>query len=314
MNDVERMRRAYAMIRERELPTSFPASFQLPGVVDIHTHVGKGLTDPLELGLRASAAGMRAIVFKTPSPTLDLALTVNAALRLLVEDGMTPVECIGGVVLETAGPPQAAVARRWLEKGARVVWFATGSSANHRERAHGMSRTAARRSGQYVLKGGAVIREAIEVIETALEFGAALSFGHLSREELFALAREAEQRGLQRAFVDHPLNPVMGLSVDDCVRLASHGVWLNFTAAELSPLFGVDPAEMGRAIRAVGVDRTVLSSDGGHPTMPDPAESMRMWRTVALWQGFTEEEIARMTVTQPAWLLGLPEIAPPPSG
>ncbi|GIW05350.1 MAG: hypothetical protein KatS3mg060_0155 [Dehalococcoidia bacterium] len=314
MNDVRRMQRAYAMIRERELPTNYPASFQLPGVVDIHVHVGKGLSDPLDLALRATAAGMRAIVFKTPSPTLDLALTVNAALRLLVNDEMTPVECIGGVVLETPGPPQAAVARRWLAKGARVVWFATGSSANHRERAQGLSRAAARRSGQYVLKGGSLIPEAIEVIETAIEFGAALSFGHLSRDELLALAREAERRGLARAFVDHPLNPVMGLTIDDCVRIASHGVWLNFTAAELSPMFGIDPADVGRAIRAIGVERVVLSSDAGHPTMGDPAESMRMWRTVALWQGFTEAEIAQMTEAHPAWLLGLPEIAPSSGG
>ncbi|MCS6801864.1 MAG: DUF6282 family protein [Chloroflexota bacterium] len=313
MSDVRRMQRAYAMIRELTLPTTLPVSGQLPGVVDIHVHVGVGLIDPLELGLRATAAGMRAIVFKTPSPTLDLALTVNAALRRLAA-GQTPVECIGGVVLETAGPPHAAAARRWLEKGARVVWFATGSSANHRERAHGLPRRTARRSGQYVLKGGALIPEAIEVIETALEFGAALSFGHLSREELVALAREAERRGLTRAFVDHPLNPVMGLAVDDCARLASHGVWLNFTAAELSPMFGVDPAEMGRAIRAAGVDRVVLSSDAGHPTMADPVEAMRMWRAIALWQGFSEREIDQMMVANPARVIGLPEIAPATGG
>jgi hypothetical protein len=314
MSDVRRMQRAYAMIRDLELPTSFPASFQLPGVVDIHVHVGRGLTDPLELGLRATAAGMRAIVFKTPSPTLDLALTVNAALRRVVAAGQTPVACLGGVVLETTGPPQAAVARRWLAKGARVVWFATGSAANHRERAGGLPRATARRSGQYLLKRGALIPEAIDVIETVLEFDAALSFGHVSREEQLALAREAERRGLTRAFVDHPLNPVMGLSVDDCARMASHGVWLNFTAAELSPLFGVDPAEVGRAIRAVGVDRVILSSDAGHPTMPDSAEAMRIWRAIALWQGFSDAEIDRMMVTHPARLVGLPEIAPSSGG
>lgn len=309
------MQRAYAMIRERELPTSFPATFQLPGVVDVHLHVGRGLTDPLDLGRRATDAGMRAIVFKTPSPTLDLALTVNEALRLLYAGSdKTPVECVGGVVLESPGAPQVAIARRWLAKGAKVVWFATGSSANHRERATGLSRDEARATGQYVLNGGTLIPEAVEVIEAVVEFGGALSFGHLSREEMFALAAEAEKRGLTNAFVDHPLNPVMGLSIDDCLRIADHGVYLNFTAAELSPMFGVDPADVGRAIRAIGVERVIVSSDAGHPSMGDAAESMRMWQTVLLWQGFSGAEIAEMMVERPTRMLGLAEIAHPPGG
>jgi hypothetical protein len=309
MNDVQRMQRAYAMIRTQSLPTNFPTQFQLPGVVDIHVHVGRGLSDPLDVGRKATQAGMRAIVFKTPSPTLDLAMTVNEALRtLFAGTSMTPVECVGGVVLETAGPPQAAVARRWVQNGAKVIWFATGSSANHRERATGLSRREARRTGQYVLKDGKLIVEAIEVIEVAVELGAALSFGHLSREEQFALAAEAERRGLTRAFVDHPLNPVMGLSVDDCARIGSHGVFLNFTAAELSPMFGVDPADIAKAIRAIGVPQVTLSSDAGHPTMGDPAESMRMWQVIGQAQGFSAAEIEQMTCHQPARLLGLPEI------
>ncbi|MCL6649612.1 MAG: hypothetical protein K6U89_14915 [Chloroflexi bacterium] len=315
MNDLARMQRAYAVIRGRDLPTSYPLSFQLPGVVDLHVHVGVGLSAPLDLARHATEAGMRALVFKTPSPTLDLARTVNEALALLYQgSGKTPVECFGGVVLETAGPPPPELARRWLAKGARVVWFATGSSANHRRRAHGLSWAAARREGQYVLRRGQLIPDAVAVIETAIEYGAALSFGHLSREEVLALAAEAERRGLRSAFVDHPLNPVMGLTIDDCARIASHGVFLNFTAAEFSPLFGIDPADIARAIRAAGVEQVVLSSDAGHPVMGDPAEAMRCWRAIALWQGFSDAEIWRMMCDQPARLLGLPAVAPPATG
>jgi hypothetical protein len=48
--------------------------------------------------------------------------------------------------------------------------------------------------------------------------------------------------------------------------------------------------------------------------MPDSAEAMRIWRAIALWQGFSDAEIDRMMVTHPARLVGLPEIAPSSGG
>src|SRR5436305_12410419 len=106
MSDLERMRRAYSMIRGKDLPTLYPRSYKLPGVVDIHVHTGQGLTDALDLGRRATEAGERAIVFKTPSPTLDLATTVNEALaELYRESHFSPVQCLGGFILDIAGPP-----------------------------------------------------------------------------------------------------------------------------------------------------------------------------------------------------------------
>jgi hypothetical protein len=150
-----------------------------------------------------------------------------------------------------------------------------------------------------------LIKEAEATIELAAAYKAALSLGHLSNEEMYALAAACEQRGYTNAFVDHPFNPVCAMPVEGLKRLASHGVWINFTAAEMAPMFGIDPLAIGDAIRAVGVEHIILSSDGGHPTMGDPVESMRLWQVIMESQGFSSREIQAMTCEQPARVLGL---------
>jgi hypothetical protein len=295
------------MIRGKDLPTLYPRTYSLPGVVDIHVHTGQGLTDALDLGRKATEAGVRAIVFKTPSPTLDLAITVNEALAELYRDSeLSPVSCVGSFILDIAGPPNPAGAERWLRKGTKVLWFGTHTAANHMERALGVPRSKARRQGQFLLNNGALIKEAEAALEMAGAYKAAISFGHLSNEEMYALAASCERRGITNAFVDHPFNPVCAMPVEGMKRLASHGVWINVTAAELAPMFGIDPLVIGDAVREIGVDHIVLSSDGGHPTMGDPVESMRLWQVIMEWQGFSTKEIQAMTCDHPARVLGLP--------
>ena len=61
---------------------------------------------------------------------------------------------------------------------------------------------------------------------------------------------------------------------------ASAGLWLNFTFDELSPLLGIDPANMYKAIRTVGPEHCTLSSDAGEPLFPNSVESLRLLRGI----------------------------------
>ena len=62
-------------------------------------------------------------------------------------------------------------------------------------------------------------------------------------------------------------------------------LWLNFTFDELSPLLGIDPANMYKAIRTVGPEHCTLSSDAGEPLFPNSVESFvccaATWRLLA---------------------------------
>jgi hypothetical protein len=56
-------------------------------------------------------------------------------------------------------------------------------------------------------------------------------------------------------------------------QLAKIGIYMNFTYDEPSAV-GVDPALMYEAVRAIGVEHTILSSDAGEPLFPNSVEYM----------------------------------------
>ena len=58
-------------------------------------------------------------------------------------------------------------------------------------------------------------------------------------------------------------------------ELGKGDVYLNFTYDEISPLLGVDPFDMYKAIRSIGVEHVTLSSDCGEPLFPNSVERMR---------------------------------------
>jgi hypothetical protein len=80
---------------------------------------------------------------------------------------------------------------------------------------------------------------------------------------------------------------------------------LNFTCDELSPLLGIDPANMYKAIRTVGPERCTLSSDAGEPLFPNSVESLRLLRGHMAAFGCTAEEIYTMCTVNPSFIVGL---------
>ena len=74
---------------------------------------------------------------------------------------------------------------------------------------------------------------------------------------------------------------------------------------ELSPLLGIDPANMYKAIRTVGPEHCTLSSDAGEPLFPNSVESLRLLRGHMTAFGCTAEEIYTMCTTNPSFIVGL---------
>ena len=78
------------------------------------------------------------------------------------------------------------------------------------------------------------------------------------------------------------------------------GLYMNFTYDELSPLLGENPALMYEAIRAIGVEHAILSSDAGEPLFPNSVECICMMRGFMRAFGLNEDEIHRVSVVNPA--------------
>jgi predicted metal-dependent TIM-barrel fold hydrolase len=132
-----------------------------------------------------------------------------------------------------------------------------------------------------------------------------VSFAHATHEEIFAMAEEVRSLGITKAVIDHPFSPFIDLSLEQMKELASAGVYLNFTYDEISPLLGVNPADMCRTIQALGTDHVTLSSDAGEPLFPHTVEALRLLRAHMNAFGLTEEEVHQVSSVNPGRLLDI---------
>ena len=67
----------------------------------------------------------------------------------------------------------------------------------------------------------------------------------------------------------------------------------------------MDAKEIVHAIKEIGSEHCIMSTDFGQITNPPPVEGMRMYMEMMLLLGITEEEIITMTKTNPVTVLGL---------
>ena len=88
-------------------------------------------------------------------------------------------------------------------------------------------------------------------------------------------------------------------------QLTSEGIYLNFTFDELSPLLGVDPANMCATIRQLDIDYLTLSSDCGEPLFPNSVEAMRQIRGYMRAFGLSAEDVDKASIANPAKLVSL---------
>lgn len=302
--------KVYEFIEAKKFATFSPPNYEaVRGTVDSHVHTCGNFIDPLPLAKHASRAGMKALVMKnTLFPTVEPARIVNEVLREWAEPlGISPTVCFGGIVLgRYTGGINVEFARAMVESGGKVIWLPVRHAANHPMKTRNISLEEAKQAGGvYVLENGKLIPEVLEIIDLAGENDVALSFGHLSREEMYALADEVHSRNFTKALIDHPFSPVAGLSVMDMVSLANMGVNMNFTHWELSPYCGVSAPAMVEAIRAVGLNKTILSSDAAMSIFPDGVECMRLHAEMLSIFGFDRQMIMQVISANPARLLNL---------
>ncbi len=109
-----------------------------------------------------------------------------------------------------------------------------------------------------------------------------------------ALADEMSALGYRRAFIDHPFSEVFELDVPKMKRWAQAGVRFALTWDELSPLLGADPQDMVAAIRAIGPEHFMLSSDAGIPLLPQTVEAYRLLAATLRAYGMTEPEMRQV--------------------
>jgi hypothetical protein len=288
--------------------------YDLTDAIDVHAHArGQDEEEPLHAAQEATRAGMKALLYKSISPgrPWEVARNLQADVNRWAEkEGLRPVECLSAWVVGIPLKPvdfseiktavEGGVSGMWMPPvtsawsifrlGGRGVWF--DKSRRHDDPVPPQAWEDAKKVGVYVLDDHGKLLPAIrDTVRICADHGVALSFGHLSPQEMDAMAEETGALGYDRAFIDHPFSEVFELNVPELKRWAQAGIRFALTWDELSPLLGVDCQDMVEAIRAVGPEHFMLSSDAGIPILPQTVEAYRLLAATLRAYGMTEPEM-----------------------
>ena len=277
------------------------AHAQLTGVVDIHVHsdpdsVARSI-DAFDLARLAKERGMRALVLKSHyEPTASLAWSVRKFVP--------GIEVFGGIDLNRSvgGVNPAAIERMVLMKGGygRVVWMPTFDAENQ------VRFSNENRPFVSVSRNGALLPETKAVIALAAKHGLLLETGHSSASECLILLREAKRAGVAHMVVTHAMIAPIRMSIPQMKEAAGLGAYLEFVYnALIGPNKEFTFAEYAKAIRKVGPEHCILSSDLGQAANPLHPDGLVTFFAGLKKEGFSQAEIDLMSQTNPARALGL---------
>jgi hypothetical protein len=288
-------------LQAAQTPDASSANRVLQGTIDIHVHsapdnVPRSI-DGLDVAKLARTRGMRGIVLKNHyEPT--------ATLAFFARKEAPGLEAFGGIDLNltVGGMNPAAVEHMTAMTGGwgRFVWMSTFDAENQ------VKYSKENRPFVSVSRAGQLLPETKAVIAVIARHGLVLATGHVSATEGLMLLREGRQQGVARLVVTHAMNAPISMDVPQMQEAARMGAFIEFagsTMANAAAAARVD--RYADAIRKVGPQFCILSSDLGQAGNPLPPDGFADFLVAMRAKGFTPQEIDTMSKTNPARLLGL---------
>jgi hypothetical protein len=288
------------------------------GAYDLHVHVApdvpKRRIDDITLARRFAEVGLAGFGLKSHyTSTAERAQIVSAAVP--------GVRAIGTLTLNSAvGGLNAVAVEIAAREGARIIWMPTVDSA-----AETAGRTEPKPGDnvplwaklQHELRELGLSVEAVEVTDADGDLLPAtrgvlraiarhdliLATGHLGRDDAFAVVDGAFEEGVKDVVVTHPEFPAQNFSIEDQVALADRGCLVERCLT--TPHSGKTTWEhVFDGVRAVGVERTIFSSDCGNPDYPAVEDGLAIWADRLLEAAFDEDEVREMIVAHSRRLAG----------
>ncbi len=288
----------------------------LVGAVDLHCHSGPSVMprdlDHIEALQQASAAGLRAVLFK------DHYYSVTPTVRLLEKYyGELGVTMLSGVPLNnTSGGLNKYAVEHGVTLGANIVWMPTFSAANHIRHDHrhrSLATTNEMLQPQMlsiVDDMGRLMDEVKVILDQIAAADIVLSAGHSHISEIWPLFEEAKARGVNRRLVQHPTF-VVGANLKDIAELAADGAWIEHSICMFDPAskYNFYDTETLRGLISAGtVERTILGSDLGQIDNPMPVDGFRAVIKQCIDLGHSDDEIRAMVGGNAVALVGLDAI------
>jgi len=286
------------------------AEEMLKGAIDFHIHTGPDiyprLMNDIEVARQAKRAGMKAILIKSHA-------TITGD-RAQIAQAVTGFPVFGGVALNwhVGGLNKFAVECA-AKLGAKQVWMPTTHAVNYLKYVDHVPMFA--KSMPKDIRGISILREDGEfvpelgpILEIIAKNEMILATGHLSPEEGLALISEARKAGINKIVVTHPVASFVNYSVDQMREALSRGAtYLEHVFNDCTPQVAnpLPPSALGDAIRAIGPEFCIMSTDSGQVVNPPPVKVMAWYIKEMLQYGFSLRAIRTMTIANPARILSL---------
>ena len=294
------------------------ARLLVAGAYDLHVHVDPDVIprriDDRTLAQRFAEVGLAGFALKSHY--------TSTAERAQIVSALVPeVEVAGTLTLNWAvGGMNALAVEISAREDARIVWMPTVDSPaetagrtepkpgdkvplwarlQHELRELGLSVEPVYVTGP----DGRLLPETRDVLRAIARHGLILATGHLARDDTFAVIDGALEEGVEHIVVTHPEFPCKNFSIEDQRELAARGCLLERCLS--TPWSGkTDWEHVFDGVRAVGVERTLFSSDLGNPDYPAVEDGLAFWADRLLGAGFDEDEVREMIVGQSRRLAG----------
>jgi hypothetical protein len=288
------------------------------GAYDLHIHVAPDVPprriDDVTLARRFAEVGLAGFALKSHyTSTAERAQVVSAVVP--------EIRVVGAVAMNQAvGGMNALAVEIAAREGARIVWMPTVDSP-----AETAGRTEPKPGDkvpqwarlQHELRElglgvepvhvtdsqGRLLPETRDVLRAVARHGLILATGHLDRDDTFAVVDAALEEGVVDVVVTHPEFPCQNFSIEDQVALAERGCLLERCLT--TPWSAKTSWEhVFDGVRAVGVERTLFSSDLGNPDYPAVEDGLALWADRLLGADFDEDDVREMIVGQSRRLAG----------
>lgn len=290
----------------------------IEGGLDLQVHVAPDVIgrriDDLDLAKEFAAHKLKGFCLKSHYiPTAERASVVTKAsahLGVRAYGALTLNHSVGGL-----NPVAVEIAGR---SGNKIVWFPTVDAENEtagRSTATEKLPFWAKIQRELAAEGispapmtvlntaGDNLNEAARAcVERIGKHDMILATGHLGKKEIYQLVKRGKEMGLKRIVVTHAEFPSQNLTPAEQLELANLGAFIEhcFTTMYTNKA----PWEVFfQAVREVGAERVILSTDLGQTINPPVAEGFAMFAQKMLDAGFTRAEVRRMAVTNPTELV-----------
>ncbi len=280
----------------------------MKGVCDMHVHTNPDLRlrayNDFELAEAGIRVGARAIVIKSHLGfTVNRAAMANEFIRRMYGDD-TGFTMYGGVVMnKVIGGVNPEAVEKGLKLGAKVIWLPTQSARQHLLK---MGKDPA--DGIELVRDGKVVPELKDVFSLIRDYDVTLGTAHVSPEEAFVVVEAARDAGVKKIVVTHPEWWIVGMSVEDQVRMVrDYDVILERCYAQNmgGGVYKSNLPDNLDIIREVGYKNVMVDTDGGQTENPHWELALEEYMQYLSDHGVTEDELYYMTRTIPYRLLGI---------